>query len=151
MFAQKEEKKSFFKVLWGEQPKDALTYMPFGTHTYDSRIHKPHETQYVGYNIKSVEFAAFINSYQDWSLSMMYKRMIPLGKRWSIDYGAGLIYGYDGRLSEQQGIPFPELLFSGPINPIAGGGINYKFSKKWSVAVLIAPQINIYGVKYHLE
>jgi len=146
-----KEKSSFWKVLWGKPATDAITYMPFGTHTYGKKLHKPHPTHYIGYNIKAIEAAAFINSYEDWSITMMYKRQVPLSKKWSIDYGMGLIYGYDGRLVDQPGIPFKYSLFSGPINPIAGGGINYRFSKKWSASVMIAPQINIYGVKYHLE
>lgn len=145
-----QEKNNFLETLWGEYPKTGITYMPVGTHTYGSKIHKPHETHYIGYNYKFLEIATFINSYHDWSISAMYKRMIPIGKRWSINYGGGIVYGYDGRLQDQQGIPFKKVLFSGPFNPIFGGGVNFKISDRWLVSVIIAPQINLYGLKYLL-
>ena len=157
LFSQQQQdlnKKNVFETLWGESPESSVSFLPVGTHTEIRdgfvRFKDFFDIYYTSYNYKSFELAVFKNSFRDWSIGLMYTREIPVFKKWSIKYGGGIMYGYQGQLVTVDGIPFKKIFFSGPFNPILGGGINYKISEKWSVSILIAPLINAYGIKYHL-
>ncbi len=149
-FAQETGKKNFFQVLWGQSPENGITFLPVGTHTKGFKINDVFGVFYSSYNYKSLEVAVFRNSFKDWTTGVLYKREIPITQKWSVNYGAGIFYGYKAKLSKIDGIPFKKEAFSGALNPVLGGGINYRFSKKWAASVLIAPLINIYGIKYYL-
>jgi len=68
-----------------------------------------------------------------------------------MNVGGGIMYGYDGRLQNTEGIPFRDtFLIKGDINPVVGVELDYRFYKKWSVHTSIAPRIIIYGFRYLL-
>lgn len=146
-----------WKVLWGDPLKSSVTAMPIGLHTdfekhgtsKRSTINGLHEALYFAGNYKSVELAVFQNSFGDPVVALFYKRAWNFTKRFSVNVGAGIMYGYEGRLQYTDGIPFRDTwLIKGDINPVTGFELDYRFYKKWSVHTSIAPRIIIYGVRY---
>lgn len=147
-YSQNKEKKSFWNKLKGKQLASAITFLPVGSHTTDIDFIGVY---YTSYNYKSLEFAVFRNSFKDPTFMVTYKREIPLSDKLSLMYGAGLMYGYKGRLQNTSGIPFRKtFLFTGNINPTAGIELDYKISKKVSFHANIASLVFVYGLRYWL-
>lgn len=146
---EKEKETSLLKTLWGESIENSVTFMPLGTHyIYDPDIFT---TWYTSVTIKSFEVLVFLNSKRDWTTGLFYKRAIPISEKFTLNYGGGLLYGYDGKLEETRGIPKSlHFLFSGPINPVVGLGFDYKISKKLSIHADLAPLTIIYGCRLAL-
>lgn len=154
------KKKTFLQKLWGDRTKSSVTAMPIGLHTdfekhsskKRSTINGLHEALYFAGNYRNVELAVFQNSFGDATFALTYKRTWNFTKRFSANFGAGLIYGYDGRLQYTDGIPFRNtFLIKGDVNPLMGLEFDYRFYKKWSVHTSIAPRIIIYGFRFLLE
>ena len=83
-------------------------------------------------------------------MSLFYLREISMSKRFRLQYGVGVLYGYKGRLQEVDEIPFNDtFLYSGNLNPTYGIGLEYYVSKKWGVSTLVNPAVIIYGLKYY--
>ena len=152
----KVKKKSLFKIVWGDQLKTSFTAMPIGLHTdfekhsskTRSTINGLHEALYFAFNYKSIELAGFQNSFGDLTLAVFYKRAWNFTKRFSVNVGGGLMYGYDGRLQNTEGIPFRNTwLIKGDVNPVTGFELDYRFYKRWSIHTSIAPRIIIYGFR----
>lgn len=155
----KVKKKSIFKTIWGDQLQSSVTAMPIGLHTdfekhsskTRSTINGLHEALYFAGNYKSVELAFFQSSYGQLVVAAFYKRAWNFTKRFSVNVGGGVMYGYDGKLRNTDGIPFRDTwLIKGDINPVAGFELDYRFYKRWSVHTSIAPRIIIYGFRYLL-
>lgn len=153
-------KKSFLKRLWGDQTKSSVTAMPIGLHTdfekhsskKRSTINGLHEALYFAVNYKNVELSVFQNSFGDATIGLFYKRTWNFTKRFSANFGAGLIHGYDGRLQFTEGIPFRDtFLIKGDVNPVIGLEFDYRFYKRWSVHTSIAPNIIVYGFRFLLN
>lgn len=149
--AQEQEtsiKKTFWQSILGDPMESAVTFMPTGSHT---RTVDVFGVWYTAYNYKSIEIAAFSNSYQELTFALFYKRSWKFSKRFSVLFGGGIVYGYHGKLSEVEGVPLKNtFLFTGEINPVLGIELNYRISERLSIASNIAPLIVIYGLKYHL-
>lgn len=153
-------KKSFLKRLWGDPTKSSVTAMPIGLHTdfekhsskRRSTINGLHEALYFAVNYKNVELSVFQNSFGDATIGLGYKRTWNFTKRFSANFGAGLIYGYDGRLRNTEGIPLRDtFLIKGDVNPVIGLEFDYRFYKRWSVHTSIAPNIIVYGFRFLLN
>lgn len=153
-------KKSFLKRLWGDPTKSSFTAMPIGLHTdfekhsskKRSTINGLHEALYFAINYENVELSVFQNSFGDATIGLGYKRTWNFTKRFSANFGAGLIYGYDGRLQFTEGIPFRDtFLIKGDVNPVIGLEFDYRFYKRWSVHTSIAPNIIVYGFRFLLN
>ena len=122
--------------------------MPVATHTKDPDIFG---AWYTAYNYKSIEVAAFSNSYRDLTFAIIYKRIVPISEKFSILYGLGAMYGYHGRLKDVGNIPFRNsFLMTGEINPIAGIELDYKISKRFSLHTNVTHAVLVYGVRYLL-
>jgi len=156
---KEKPKRSLLKKLWGSPTKSSVTAMPIGLHTdfekhsskKRSTINGLHEALYFSGNYRNVELAVFQNSFGDATFALSYKRTWNYTKRFSVNFGAGLLYGYDGRLQNTTGIPFRKtFLIKGDINPLLGFELDYRFYKRWSVHTSIAPRIIIYGFRYLL-
>ena len=150
-------KKTFLQKIWGDPMESSITAMPIGLHTdfekhsskKRSTINGLHEALYFGINYKTIELIGFQNSFGDLTIGLLYKRTWNFTKRFSINFGVGLMYGYDGRLQNTEGIPFRDtFLIKGDINPLTGFELDYKVYKKWSLHTSIAPRIIIYGFRY---
>lgn len=155
--APEKEKKSFLKKLWGDPTETSVTAMPLGLHTDFERFKNRevpnglHPALYFAFNYKNVELALFKNSFGDLSGAINYKRTWNFTKKFSVNFGAGLIYGYFGRLQHSEGVPFRDtFLIKGDVMPVVGGELDYKIYKKVSVHVGIAPAIIIYGFRYRI-
>ena len=143
-----EEKKSFWKTLKGRELETSIKFLPIGVHTKDGSLI---DTYYIGYNYKSFELATFKNSYDDLTILALYKREIPLYKKFSFIYGLGLMYGYDGKLKNVSGIPFRNtFLYSGDINLSGGFIVDYRASKKISLQINVSPVVLVFGARYIL-
>jgi len=153
-------KKSFLRKIWGDQTKSSITAMPIGLHTdfekhgtsKRSTINGLHEALYFSVNYKTVELSVFQNSFGDATFGLAYKRTWNFTKRFSANFGAGLLYGYDGRLRNTEGIPLRDtFLIKGDVNPFLGVELDYRFYKRWSIHTSIAPRIIIYGFRFILK
>lgn len=152
LFAQEKiEKKKFFDVLWGEPVKDNISFMPLAHHTRILKNKDFFGIYYSSVSYSSFELAAFNNSFSDFTLGLFYKREIPVWKRLSVSYGAGIIYGYDGNLEQVKGLPpgLKNFFFGGAISPAVGGRINVKITDKITATALLVPLVNAYGLTYY--
>ena len=145
---QDAQKKSFLEILKGEELESSISFLPIGIHTDDWA---PFGVWWTSYNYKSIEFAAFNNSFEKLTLAVLYKREIQLMHKLSLIYGLGIMYGYGGRLQNTESIPFRNsFLFTGDINPIAGLLLDYRIAKKLSVQLNMSPAVFATGVRFIL-
>lgn len=148
---EQKERKSFLKAIWGDPIENSFTFMPAGTHyIYGPDIFG---VWFAGFTVKSFELSVVLNSKHDWTTILLYKRAWPITEKFAINYGAGVMYGYHGKLSTTRGIPVKlakSFLFTGEINPVAGIGFDYKLSDKVSLHADVAPLIIIYGLRFIL-
>ncbi|MGB1284075.1 MAG: hypothetical protein ACPG44_06375 [Polaribacter sp.] len=141
--------KTFLQELWAENLKDGLVFMPIASHTTSSDISN---IWYTSYSYKNLELAVFKNSYEDWTLGLLYKRTWYLSEKVYISYGGGIMYGYKGKLGLTGNVPFRNsFLFTGPINPAIGIDLDYKIDPKVSIHVTISPLVVTYGLKYYFK
>ena len=146
---QQVEKPCFWTTIWGDSPENGFKFLPLATHFQQSENPFFHGAFYTAANYKSWELSAFNNSYNDFSISLFYLRKIKLTERFSIDYGAGFLCGYRGRLQKVEAIPFNNtFLYSGNLNPTYGIGFEYNLSKKIAISAMSNPAVIIYGLKY---
>ena len=138
--------KSLFQKVVGEELQSSVVFMPFGTHTRNLDFYG---VWYTAVNFKSVELTYFKNSFGDPTVGIMYKRSWNLTKKFAVNYGLGVIYGYHGRLKDVKGIPFRDtFLIKNEINPVVGFAFDYKLIGKVSVCATVAPNILVYGFRY---
>ena len=156
-YKEKSKLGKIWETLWGDPTETSITAMPIGLHTDLERFKNRsvpnglHPALYFAGNYKNVELALFKNSFGDLSGALNYKRTWNLTKRFSVNFGAGLIYGYFGRLQHSKGVPFRNtFLIKGDVMPVIGGEFDYRFYKKWSIHMGIAPAIIIYGFRYRI-
>ena len=143
-----EKKKSILEILKGRKLETSIKFLPYGLHTSDGTLVK---ALYLGFNYKSFEIAAFNNSYNDLTLLALYKREILLYKKLSLIYGLGVMYGYNGKLQNVNGIPFRNsFLYSGAINLSGGVILDYRAYKKFSLQINISPVVLVFGLRYIL-
>lgn len=155
---EEKPKKSLLKKVWGVAPNTSITAMPYGLHTdlkrFRNRKYKNglHPALYGAFNYKTVEAIAFRNSFGDFSFGVTYKRAIPITKNFTILYGIGAMYGYDGRLQRSKNVPLRNtFLIKGDINPLLGVQLDYKLYKGISLHTGLAPGIIIYGFRYSFQ
>ena len=142
------EKKEFFKKILGNELESSIVFMPIGSHTVNPDIVG---IWYTSYNYKSFEVGVFKNSYKDWTMSFLYKRSWKFSKIFSVIYGGGFLFGYNGKLKNHRNIPLSNtFLYSGNVSPVVGLNVDYKISKKLSIHSSLTPLIFIYGLKYYL-
>lgn len=143
-----KEKKSFWKTIYGVAPESSIIFMPIAHHFIDPDTIFP---LYTGVNYKSYELSVYRNSQNNTTYSLLFKRKLNLSENLSFIGGAGIMYGYHGKLQYVRGVPFKKTLFSGKINPVVGLEFNYKLSKKISINTSIIPPVVIaYGLRYAL-
>lgn len=144
---QKEEK-TIFQTIVGEKLETSIILMPLGFHTKTPHIFG---VWYTGYNYKGFEISLFQNSYRDVTFGFSHKRVWRITDKFFANYGIGILYGYDGRLQNVEGIPLRDsFLFNGKINPVMALEIDYKISKNISIHSSLTPLVIIYGLRYKL-
>jgi len=147
LFGENERKtKSILKALWGNPIESSISFLPLATHTIHSDVFFD---CYTACSYKGLEAAVFINTFRNWTAGLLYKRALNLTKRFSINGGGGILYGYKGKLHTINHIPFRNsFLFTGPLSPVLGVGLDYKITKKIAIRIDIAPLVMIYGFRY---
>lgn len=122
--------------------------MPLGSHTRPPDIFG---VWFMGYNYKGFEISLFQNSFRDLTFGFSHKRVWKFTDKFSANYGIGILYGYDGRLQNVEGIPFRDsFLIKGKINPVIALELDYKIYKNISIHSNITPLVIIYGIRYRL-
>ena len=137
------------KALWGTTPADGLFYMPYGFHNDSSKL----ETfGLVGGIFKTAFLMTFTNSYGDRTWALGIERDLFQFHRLRFGYGAGLMYGYDGRLAESHGLPFRDtFLFKHAVNPAVGVPLHVDISRHVQFEAFLTPVVSLGGVKIALR
>jgi hypothetical protein len=131
----------------GKTPQNAISIFPAGFHT--DEINKNINFKFLGISYKDYTFSSFENSFKDRTYSIGINKNIFSKNNVFIGYTVGILYGYDGRLSTTEGVPFRKtFLFKGDINPFLGLNISYQLTKKLEFATFIEPLVIIYGFKF---
>ena len=144
---QKQEK-TIFQTIIGEKLETSIIFMPLGFHTKTPDIFG---VWYTGYNYKGFEVSLFKNSYRDLTFGFSHKRVWRFTDKFSANYGVGILYGYEGRLQNVEGIPLRDsFLFNVKINPVIALEVDYEISKKLCIHSSLTPLVIIYGLRYRL-
>lgn len=133
--------------IWGDPVSNGIIYLPWGVHTKHSGISNNHLVSVV-YN--SFLFGTFINSFDDRVWSLAFNRNLIEYHGFGVDYVAGLIYGYEGKLSEVEGIPLKNtFLFKHNLNPVVSINPYYKASEHFQIQTVLTPLVVLFGIKYN--
>ena len=144
---QKEEKTTFQTII-GDKLESSIIFMPLGFHTKTPDIFF---VWYTAFNYEGIEISLFQNSYRDLTFGLSHKRVWRLTDKFFANYGIGILYGYNGRLQNIEGIPLRDsFLFKGKINPVVALEVDYKISKRLSIHSSLTPLVIIYGLRYNL-
>ena len=131
----------------GQTPQNAISIFPAGFHT--DEINKNINFKFYSISYKGYIISSFENSFKDNTYSIGINKNITSKNKITIGYSAGLLYGYNGKLSNTKGIPFRKtFLFQGDINPFLGLNISYKLTKKIEFATFLEPLVIIYGFNF---
>jgi len=104
----------------------------------------------MGVVYNSLSLGTFINSYNDRTWYLVVTRNIFDFHGFGVNYFAGLLYGYAGRLSTVRGIPLADtFLFKSDVNPIVSLETYYEVVDHLDVQLLITPLVALSGVKYN--
>ena len=142
------QEKTIFQTLIGEKLETSIIFMPLGSHTRPPDIFG---VWFMGYNYKGFEISLFQNSFRALTFGFSHKRVWKFTDKFSANYGIGILYGYDGRLQNVEGIPLRDsFLFNGKINPVIALEVDYEISKKLCVHSSLTPLVIIYGLRYRL-
>jgi hypothetical protein len=142
--------KRLLAFVWGRTPKNGIIYLPFGRHT---QIQNENLTanNLVGVVYKSISLGSFINSFHDQTWYLVVMRNIFSRHGFGIDYFAGILYGYDGKLSTVEGIPLRDtFLFKSDINPILSLDTYYEITDHFQMHIMITPLVVLSGIKYNI-
>jgi hypothetical protein len=134
--------------LPGRVPADGVIYLPLGYHTrYSFNLS---DNQLLGLVFQSAAAGTFINSFGDRAAFFGTTRELTSGKgRLGLDYFAGLVVGYHGRLKEVDGMPFRQsVLFRGNVNPALAMNLHYRISTHFRAQVMLTPLVFNVGIKY---
>lgn len=135
--------------IYGEPVRDGFVYLPFGIHTRaEEKAISNNGLLGVVYN--SLAFGTFINSFDDRTWYLASARNIISYNGFGLDYLAGVLYGYKGRLSTIDVIPFSNtFLFKGNLNPVVTISAYYEISEKFEIRTMITPLVVLTGIKYN--
>lgn len=141
---------SFLDFIYGKPTKNGILYLPLGRHTQIAEENFS-SNNLIGIVYNSFSFGTFINSFHERTWYLVIIRNIFSYYGFGIDYFAGLLYGYEGKLSQIEGIPLREtFLFQHNLNPVVSLGAHYEVEKHIQAQVMITPLVILYGVKYNL-
>lgn len=135
--------------VWGGAPKNGVIYLPFGRHT---QIQDENLTvnNLVGVVYNSISLGTFINSFREQTWYLVVMRNIFSYHGFGIDYFAGILYGYNGKLANVKGIPFRDtFLFKYNLNPIISLDTYYEITDYFHIQAMITPLVILSGIKYN--
>ena len=144
-----EEKKCISKSnFFGENLQNAVSFMPIGNHTVNGL--DVFDVSFAGITYKNIELAIFKNTFREWTYGLLYGIGTKISSRIYINYGLGLLYGYNGKLSKINHIPLKDsFLFTGQINPVGIIDIDLILNSKSCFQIRILPLVIIYGIKFY--
>ncbi len=149
--AQPKETPSLLQRVYGTTPKPSVLYHPWRSHYW------PYQdigyTHLYGATYKSIAYFSFINTYRERCHLVAFRRNWVESKRWTVAVGAGINYGYDGRLYFAQSIPRwirETYLFKTDLNPMAGLDISYRIAPNLHAQLVFSPIFVTWGASYQL-
>ncbi|HXH71654.1 MAG TPA: hypothetical protein VNI58_02445 [Mariprofundaceae bacterium] len=144
-----EEQNAFLTFLYGKTPKDGIVFLPYGMHT-QTKSKKIAHNNLIGVVYDSFSAGTFINSFNDRTWYLVLIRNIYASHGFGIDYFAGALYGYKGKLATVRGVPFRNsFLFKHNLNPVISVDGWYEFSDHLQMQVMLTPLVVLGGVKYN--
>ncbi len=138
---------SEFHGFFGEASPDGVYYLPLGYHT--KHRFSLTNRELIGIEYHSIAFGTFINSFDDrtWYLGML--RTVYTHNDFSLDVLGGLLYGYRGKLSTTEGMPFRNsFLWRDNLNPVITVVPGYAISDHVQLQILLTPLMICGGAKY---
>ena len=142
---------SLLQRVYGSTPKPSVLYHPWRSHYW------PYQdigyTHLYGATYKSIAYFSFINTYSERCHLVAFRRNWVESKRWTVAAGAGINYGYDGRLYFAQSIPRwirETYLFKTDLNPMAGLDISYRIAPNLQAQLIFSPIFVTWGASYQL-
>ena len=144
-----EKKRTFIYRLLGDQVKSSVTIMPIATHIFSGvDLELP---WYIAANYKGFEITSFINTYNDVSFGLNYKRKWVVSSKFSINYSIGILYGYGDNLAKIEGFPLGlKSLVENTIVPVVGLDFVFKVAYKVALQGSLAPNVFLLGIRYYL-
>lgn len=135
--------------LKGTTPADGLLLLPAGWHPSTSlNFQNISGINLVAYSKKSLIGGTFNNSFGDRVWFLGVTRTLISKNRFGLDYSAGLMVGYKGRLAASISGPLKPL-FEGNLNPYIAISPYYQISDRLEARILAAPpNIVGFGLKY---
>lgn len=133
--------------LAGTAPENGVFFLPLGYHTQYER----HATRndLAGAVYRSVAAGTFINSFDDRSWFLVMIRRVVATPRFEVEYFAGVVGGYRGRLQETTGIPFRKsFLWRGDINPVVSLNLGVVLAPNLRLQMMVSPLMTCTGLKY---
>jgi hypothetical protein len=138
-------KRGWLSAVWGTPLEDGIFYLPYGLHHNSTRIDG---FQLVGGIYRSLYAMTFINSDGDRTWSVGFERNVYSYRRLRLGYGAGLVYGYGGRLADSPHLPLAHtFLFEHDINPVLGVPAHLVITKRVQLESFVTPLVTLGGLK----
>jgi hypothetical protein len=135
------------EFLRGTAPQDGIVLLPIGYHP-QHRFHLV-DNQLIGLVYHSMAAGTFINSYGDRSGYLVWVRDLYSSSHFGIEYFAGAVVGYNGRLAKTGGIPYKNsILWKHDVNPVVSFNVYYSFSKHVRAQIMVSPLVYSGGLKY---
>lgn len=149
---------SLWTFFYGTTPKNGIFYLPYGFHTTNrdykgnTRSRDFRSFQLMGGVYHSFYLSTFINSFSDRVWSLGIERDVFKLYRLHFGYGAGLMYGYRGKLADVDGIPFRRtFLVKHNINPLIVLTSHIDISEHVELKFVLEPLVIAGGIKLDFD
>lgn len=133
--------------LAGTAPENGIFFLPVGYHTqYERRVTR---NDLAGAVYRSVAVGTFVNSFDDRSWFLVWLRRVVATPHFEVEYFAGVVGGYRGRLQETTGIPFRKtFLWRGDVNPVVSLNLGVVLAPNLRLQMMVSPLMTCTGIKY---
>lgn len=134
--------------LKGRTTEDGVYYFPFGWHTNDApTLGNIMNNNVIALSKGPIVGGTFINSYKDRTFFLGAIRTVYTRGRIGLDYSAGLMVGYKGKLSSDTDGGLRNALFEGNVNPYMMLTPYYKLTDNLDIRLLVVPHVILIGLK----
>ncbi|RMH16782.1 MAG: hypothetical protein D6698_09240 [Gammaproteobacteria bacterium] len=146
---QQSKGNALLTFIYGKAPKNGIVYLPFGMHT-QSKSKDVSTNNLISITYNSLSAGTFINSFHERTWHFGVTRTIYSTHGFGIDYFAGVLYGYKGKLARVNHIPFRNsFLFKYNLTPGASLNVWFEPTNHLQLQILYTPLVILSGVKYN--
>ncbi|WP_156826924.1 hypothetical protein [Geopsychrobacter electrodiphilus] len=140
---------SVLKFVYGKSVRDGILILPYGIHTQTKSKSIAHNNCF-GLVYNSFSVGTFINSFHERTWYLVAIRNLIAYHGFGLDYFAGVLYGYKGKLATVSGVPFRNsFLFKHNFNPILSLDTWYELTDHIQLQVTYTPLVVLGGIKYN--